>query len=107
MIATTMLHPQFVTTPEGNQTAVLLPIAEYNELLEDIDDLAAGNSLTLFFLSFSLSDHMFRSQLAAIESAVEAAMYNFIEVTLGHLGHRHITEESCGVDQYIYGAEVV
>ena len=41
MIATTMLHPQFVTTPEGNQTAVLLPIAEYNELLEDIDDLAA------------------------------------------------------------------
>ena len=35
------LHPQFVTNTEGRQTAVLLPIEEYNELLEDLDDLAA------------------------------------------------------------------
>ena len=34
------LHPQYVTDPEGRQTAVLLPVEEYKELLEDLDDLA-------------------------------------------------------------------
>ena len=36
----TALHPQFLTNSEGRQTAVLLPIDEYNELLEDLEDLA-------------------------------------------------------------------
>ncbi len=34
------LHPEFVTDSAGNQTAVILPIEEYNGLLEDLDDLA-------------------------------------------------------------------
>jgi hypothetical protein len=36
------LHPQFVTDTAGRQTAVILPLAEYNELLEDLDDLAVA-----------------------------------------------------------------
>lgn len=35
------LHPQYVTDSEGRQTAVIVPIEEYNELLEDMKDLAA------------------------------------------------------------------
>jgi hypothetical protein len=34
------LHPQYVTDPEGRKTAVILPIEEYDELLEDLADLA-------------------------------------------------------------------
>jgi PHD/YefM family antitoxin component YafN of YafNO toxin-antitoxin module len=33
-------HPQFVTDTAGRQTAVILPLGEYNELMEDLDDLA-------------------------------------------------------------------
>ncbi len=40
MTVATELHPKFVTDSEGRQTAVVLPIEEYNELLEDLDDLA-------------------------------------------------------------------
>jgi PHD/YefM family antitoxin component YafN of YafNO toxin-antitoxin module len=36
------LHPRYVTDTKGRQTAVIIPIAEYNELLEDLDDLAAA-----------------------------------------------------------------
>jgi len=35
------LHPQFITNPSGDKTAVILPIEEYNEILEDLEDLAA------------------------------------------------------------------
>ena len=35
------MHPQYITDPSGEKTAVVLPIAEFQELLEDIDDLAA------------------------------------------------------------------
>ena len=35
------LHPQYVTDQAGRQTAVILPLGEYTELLEDLDDLAA------------------------------------------------------------------
>lgn len=35
------LHPQFITDSAGRKTAVILPIAEFQELLEDFDDLAA------------------------------------------------------------------
>jgi len=34
------LHPQYVTDSEGRRTAVILPIEEYDELLEDLADLA-------------------------------------------------------------------
>ncbi len=35
------LHAQYVTDAAGRQTSVILPLGEYNELLEDLDDLAA------------------------------------------------------------------
>ncbi len=35
-------HPQYVTDSEGNKTAVILPIEEYEELLEDLEDLAVA-----------------------------------------------------------------
>lgn len=38
----TTLHPQFVTDPDGKRLSVLLPIAEYEalmDLLEDLEDL--------------------------------------------------------------------
>ena len=41
MATTENLHPKFVTDREGHKTEVLLPIEEYNELLEDLQDLAA------------------------------------------------------------------
>ncbi len=34
------LTPEFITDQSGNKKAVILPIDEYYELLEDIDDLA-------------------------------------------------------------------
>jgi len=42
MTTATALHPQFVTDVAGRQTAVILPIEEYNELLEDLEDLAVA-----------------------------------------------------------------
>ena len=35
------LNPQYVTDETGEQTAVILPIGTFRELLEDIEDLAA------------------------------------------------------------------
>ncbi len=40
-----MLHarkydPEYVTDSEGRKRAVILPIEEYRELMEDLDDLA-------------------------------------------------------------------
>ena len=34
------LKAQYVTDPSGKKTAVILPIEEYEELLEDLRDLA-------------------------------------------------------------------
>lgn len=34
------LTPQFVMNKKGEKTAVILPIDEYNELIEDLQDLA-------------------------------------------------------------------
>lgn len=42
MSAITKLHPQYVTDKDGKTTGVILPICEYDELLEDLDDLAAA-----------------------------------------------------------------
>jgi len=37
----TTLHPQFVTDADGKRLSVQLPLAEYEALLEDLEDLAA------------------------------------------------------------------
>jgi len=34
------LHPKFVTDEKGNKSAVLLPIKEYDKLLEELEDAA-------------------------------------------------------------------
>ena len=36
----TQLHPQFLTNEAGEKISVLLPIEEFYELLEDLEDLA-------------------------------------------------------------------
>ena len=35
------LQPQYVTNEDGEQTAVIIPIGLFRDLLEDIEDLAA------------------------------------------------------------------
>jgi len=35
-----MLHPEFITDAEGHRKSVVLPIAEYEALMEDLADLA-------------------------------------------------------------------
>lgn len=42
MTVATQVHPQFVTDEAGKKTGVILPIAEYRELLEDLADLAVA-----------------------------------------------------------------
>jgi hypothetical protein len=34
------LHPNYITNGKGDKTAVIIPIDEYNQLIEDIIDLA-------------------------------------------------------------------
>jgi hypothetical protein len=34
-------QPQFITTSDGTKTAIILILADYEELLEDLQDLAA------------------------------------------------------------------
>ena len=34
------LNPQYVINEKGERVSVMLPVAEYEELLEEIDDLA-------------------------------------------------------------------
>ncbi len=41
MIKLKDLHPQYITNESGEKTSVILPMAEFQELLEDIEDLAA------------------------------------------------------------------
>ena len=41
-MATPDLHPTYVTDEEGHKTAVILPIEEYDELLQDLQDLAVA-----------------------------------------------------------------
>ena len=40
MIKLSDLHPQFITDETGEKKSVVLPISEFQELLEDIADLA-------------------------------------------------------------------
>jgi len=39
MINIQELHPQYITDEEGQKKSVILPIATFQELLEDIEDL--------------------------------------------------------------------
>lgn len=40
MIPAEKLNPEYVIDSEGHKRAVILPIEEYQELLEDLNDLA-------------------------------------------------------------------
>jgi PHD/YefM family antitoxin component YafN of YafNO toxin-antitoxin module len=39
--AANQLNVQYVIDPSGERTVVLLPLAEFEELMEDLEDLAA------------------------------------------------------------------
>lgn len=41
MPAIASFHPQFVVDHQGHRISVLLPVEEYETLLEDLSDLAA------------------------------------------------------------------
>jgi hypothetical protein len=41
MSAAQQLHPEYITDGEGNRKSVILPIDEYEQLLEDLEDMAA------------------------------------------------------------------
>ena len=36
------ISPEYVTDTDGNRKAIILPIAEYEELIEDLQDLAVA-----------------------------------------------------------------
>ncbi len=40
MLPAPKLNPEFITNKKGHKRAVVLPIEEYQELLEDLHDLA-------------------------------------------------------------------
>ena len=42
MASTPKLHPEFVTDQDGHRRAVILPVEEFEELIEDLNDLAAA-----------------------------------------------------------------
>lgn len=33
------IHPQYITDKDGNKTSVIIPLAEYEQLLEELDEL--------------------------------------------------------------------
>ena len=41
MIELNSLHPEYITDEAGRKRSIVLPIAEFEELIEDIEDLAA------------------------------------------------------------------
>ncbi len=41
MVAVRELKPQFITDESGKKKAVIIPIEKFQELMEDIEDLAA------------------------------------------------------------------
>ena len=41
MASAASLHPQYIVDPQGHRTSVVLPIDEFETLLEDLSDLAA------------------------------------------------------------------
>ena len=41
MIKLNRLHPEYITNEAGEKQSIILPIAEFEELIEDIENLAA------------------------------------------------------------------
>lgn len=41
MIKLIDLHPEYITDEKGEKKSVILPISEFEELIKDIEDLAA------------------------------------------------------------------
>ncbi|MDR9402401.1 MAG: hypothetical protein RI580_03080 [Halothece sp. Uz-M2-17] len=41
MIKLHNLHPEYITDQQGKKKSVILPISEFEELIEDMEDLAA------------------------------------------------------------------
>ena len=41
MVKLQELHPQYITDEDGKRTSVILPMVEFEELLQDIEDLAS------------------------------------------------------------------
>jgi len=41
MINLSDLHPEFIINQQGEKQSVILPISEFEELIEDLEDLAA------------------------------------------------------------------
>ncbi len=42
MTTATKLHPKYVTKADGTPSAVILPVKEYEQLMEDMSDLAVA-----------------------------------------------------------------
>ena len=42
MLNVQQLHPQYITDVNGQKTSVVIPIKEFQELMEDFEDLAAA-----------------------------------------------------------------
>ncbi|WP_440902993.1 hypothetical protein ACMZOO_08735 [Catenovulum sp. SX2] len=42
MMNVEQLHPHYITDAEGHKTSVVIPIEQFQELMEDIQDLAAA-----------------------------------------------------------------
>ena len=63
MIATETLHPQYLKAQDGHAAFVVLPAAEFEELIEDYNDLIvieerkSESTISLSDLKQSLSDH--------------------------------------------------
>ena len=41
MLSRNKMHPQYITDEQGLKTSIIIPISEYEELMDDIEDLAA------------------------------------------------------------------
>jgi len=41
MVSVQHLHPQYIVNEDGRKTLVVLPVGEFEGLIEDIEDLAA------------------------------------------------------------------
>ena len=41
MFARDKIHPQYITDEQGLKTSIIIPISEYEALLQDVEDLAA------------------------------------------------------------------
>lgn len=41
MVKLNDLHPEYITDEKGERKSIVLPISEFEEMIEDIEDLAA------------------------------------------------------------------